>query len=200
MDPRVVATMAALALALFAPTAGAGEPEATASEPPQWKFSVESDLTRLVLGSLSVHLMARPAGAPRFRFGIGRVGGALPRLFHTLFDPNGDGWEATEQGGALQAFYHSSDDGNAFFFGGYARFDYWEWRRSELPGKVTGAQIFLMPAAGFRWFPAGKGVYVAPLLGFGVSIWDSGAGKIGPHTYEPLRFFPLPTIHVGYEG
>ena len=200
MDPRGVGAIAALALTLCASTAGAAPVAAAAPEPPRWKFSVESDITRLVLGSLSVHLMARPAGLPRLRFGIGRVGGALPKLFHTLFDPNEDGWEATEQGGVLQAFYHSSDDGNVFFLGGYARFDYWQWRRSELPGKVSGAQVFLMPAVGFRWFPAGKGVYVAPLAGLGVSIWDSGPAKIGTHTYEPLRFFPLPTIHIGFEG
>src|SRR5262245_26139538 len=117
---------------------------ARAEESP-WKISFETDVTRLALGSLSLHVMVRPSFAPRLRIGIGRVGGQLPGLFHTLFDPN-EGWHVTEQGGAVQIFFHLEEKGSTFFAGGYLRFDHWDWRRPELAGKTTGSQLFVMPA------------------------------------------------------
>jgi hypothetical protein len=168
------------------------------AEETQWKISVETDVTRLALGSLSFHLMVRPSFAPRLRVGLGRVGGQLPKLFHTLFDPN-EGWHVTEQGGVVQAFFHLESEGSTFFAGGYLRFDRWDWRRPELAGTASGSQLFVMPAAGYRWFPVDSGLYVAPWFGLGFSVWNSGAGVLEGQTYQPLRWFPVPAIHVGYE-
>ena len=69
----------------------------------------------------------------------------------------------------------------------------------ELAGKATGQQLFIMPSVGFRWFPTDSGLFVTPWAGFGVSVWNSGPGRLGDHTYEPLRFFPIAALHVGYE-
>jgi hypothetical protein len=202
---QTFSTCAALALAVLAagasPSRGEPSTSAAARAPARtanWRFSAEGDVTRLALGSLSFHIMARPPWWPRLRLGIGRVGGALPGVFHRVFDPN-DGWSVTEQGGAAQAFYHLGDGATSFFAGSYLRFERWEWRRPELPGSDTGSQLFVMPAAGLRWAPAGGGLFIAPWLGLGVSVWDSGAGTVGPHTYDPLRWFPIAAIHVGYE-
>jgi len=192
MSTRSLGIAAALALAAAPGTAAAEQPHATS-------LSAEGDVTRLALGSLSFHLMVRPARFPRLRVGVGRVGGALPRLFHTLFDPN-EGWSVTEQGGAAQAFLHHRARGSTWFAGVYARFDRWEWRRNDAMGADTGAQLFIVPSAGYRWFPSRSGVFVTPWAGLGVSVWNSGAGQVGAHTYDPLRLFPIVAIHVGYEG
>jgi hypothetical protein len=164
-----------------------------------WKLSAEGDVARLALGSLSFHVMARPPGLPRLRLGIGRVGGPLPAVFHRLFDGN-QGWSVTEQGAAAQVFLHARDDGGGLFAGAYLRFDRWTWRRDDLPGSDAGSQLFVMPAAGFRWFPTRARLFVAPWIGLGVSVWSSGAGRVGQHTYEPLRWFPIAAVHAGYEG
>jgi hypothetical protein len=182
--------IAALLLLLAVPGAARADPG--------WRVSAEGDAARLALGSLSFHVMVRPPWSPRLRLGVGRVGGALPGLFHRLFDPN-DGWSVTEQGAAAQLFYHFGDGASSFFAGSYLRFERWRWSRPELAGDDAGSQLFLMPAAGFRWAPTGGGLFVAPWLGLGASVWDSGPGTVGPHTYEPLRWFPIAAIHVGYE-
>jgi len=184
---RIAVTAAALAVAA----------RPAAAETTQ--LAAEGDVARLALGSLSFHLMVRPAQVPQLRLGIGRVGGALPQLFHTLFDPN-EGWSVTEQGGAAQAFYHLRARGSTWFAGGYVRFDHWEWRRADVPGADTGSQVFVMPAAGYRWFPTRGGLFVTPWAGLGVSAWSSGPGRLGEHMYEPLRLFPIVAIHAGYEG
>jgi hypothetical protein len=46
-----------------------------------------------------------------------------------------------------------------------------------------------MPSVGFRWFPIDGGLFVK----------NSGPGRRGDHTYEPLRFFSIAAVHVGYE-
>jgi hypothetical protein len=162
-------------------------------------LSIEGDATRLALGSLSFHLMLRLAEAPRLRLGVGRVGGALPGVFHRLFDPN-EGWSVTEQGAAAQVFYHLEPEGSTLFVGAYLRFDRWEWRRDDMAGVDRSSQLFPMPAIGYRWFPTDSGVFVSPWAGMGFSVWHSGAGKLGPHVYKPLEWFPILAIHVGYEG
>jgi hypothetical protein len=210
MHTRHVAFAAALALAAAltaAPRPAAAEaapagPTAagvSSSVAAGTNLSVEGDVTWLALGSLSFHVMVRPAAIPRLRVGVGRVGGALPKLFHTLFDPN-EGWSVTEQGGAAQAFFHLRERGSTFFAGAYARFDRWEWRREDAAGSDTGAQLFVMPAAGYRWFPTRTGLFVTPWAGLGVSVWSTGRGRVGEHMYEPLRLFPIVAVHVGYEG
>jgi hypothetical protein len=180
------------------PAAEPVTPPEVAPSPARWRVSTEMDVVRLALGSLSLHVMFRPPGAPRLRLSIGRVGGALPSVFHRLFDPN-KGWEAREQGAVLQGFYHLRNEGSTLFVGLGARFEAWEWRRPELAGKATGQQLFVMPSVGFRWFPTQSGLFVTPWVGLGVSAWSSGAGKLGEHTYEPLRFFPIAAVHIGYE-
>jgi hypothetical protein len=203
---RLLSLTIALAIGGTASAAARAETnavEANAAEtkpapPARWRISAESDVLRLALGSLSFHVMVRPAAIPRLRLSLGRVGGELPAVFHKLFDPN-KGWEASEQGAVLQAFYHLRDEGSTLFVGLGARFDAWEWRRPELAGKATGQQLFIMPSVGYRWFPTDSGLFVTPWVGFGVSAWNSGPGKLGDHTYEPLRFFPITTLHVGYE-
>jgi hypothetical protein len=161
--------------------------------------SVESDATRIALGSLSFHVMLRPASAPKLRLGIGRVGGAIPSVFHRLFDPN-KGWSVTEQGAAAQIFYHLESAGSTLFVGAYLRFDRWEWRRDDEAGVARSSQLFPMPAIGYRWFPTDGGLFVTPWAGMGFSVWHSGAGTVGPHVYKPLDWFPIVAIHVGYEG
>jgi hypothetical protein len=161
--------------------------------------SIESDVTRLALGSLSFHVMLRPAAAPRLRVGLGRVGGALPGVFHRLFDPN-NGWTVTEQGAAAQIFYHLEPEGSTLFVGAYLRFDRWEWRRDDMAGVERSSQFFPMPAIGYRWFPTDGSVFISPWAGMGFSVWHSGEGKLGPHVYKPLEWFPILAIHVGYEG
>lgn len=190
-----------LVLTVTVSTVGRARAADEQSPAPTWKVSAEGDVTRLALGSLSIHVMVRPPAAPRLRIGVGRVGGALPALFHRVFDPNGTGWEVTEQGGVASAFFHLNEHGSTFFAGGYVRFDHWTWRRPELAGSASGSQLFVMPAVGYRWFPSSKGtgLFITPWVGLGVSVWNSGPGKLGAHTYEPLRFFPIPAIHVGYE-
>jgi hypothetical protein len=205
--------MLAVALAIGGTASASARAEPTAAEPTpaeptpaepapaqqtRWRVSAEGDIVRLALGSLSVHLMVRPAPIPRLRLSLGRVGGELPALFHRLFDPN-KGWETREQGAVLQAFYHLRDEGSTLFLGLGARFSAWEWRRPELAAKATGQQLFVMPSVGFRWFPMDSGLFVTPWVGFGVSAWNSGPGRLGDHTYEPLRFFPIAAVHVGYE-
>jgi hypothetical protein len=180
-----------LALALLLVTTGTARAD--------WAFSAEGDATRIALGSLSFHVMARPAVAPRLRIGIGRVGGQLPALFHKLFDPN-DGWVVTEQGAAAQVFGQLRETGSTWFAGAYLRFDRWEWRRDDVAGSDRGAQLFVMPAAGYRWFPTSGGMFVTPWVGLGVSVWNTGAGRVGEHMYEPLKLFPIVAIHVGYEA
>ena len=163
-----------------------------------WMVSAEGDATRIALGSLSLHLMARPPAWPRLRLGVGRVGGALPGLFHRLFDPN-EGWQVSEQGGVLEGFLHHREQGSTWFVGAIARLERWEWRRPELAGSAIGTQVFVMPAVGYRWFPTGQGVFVTPWVGLGLSVWDSGVGRVGDERYQPLRWFPLAAVHVGYE-
>lgn len=162
-------------------------------------LSAEGDVTRLALGSLSFHVMVRPPQLPRLRVGIGRVGGQLPGIFHRLFDPN-DGWVVSEQGAAAQAFVHLRESGSTAFAGTYVRFDRWEWRRDDMAGVDRGSQVFVMPAVGYRWFPTRTGLFVTPWAGLGVSVWNSGAGRLGDQTYEPLRWFPIVAIHAGWEG
>jgi hypothetical protein len=165
MSARIAIALAALAAAVPARAA-----------PPT--VSVEGDAARLALGSLSFHVMARPAALPRLRIGVGRVGGQLPGLFHRLFDPNA-GWVVTEQGAAAQLFFQLRARGSTAFAGSYLRFDRWEWRRDDTPGVDRGSQLFVMPALGYRWFPRASGLYVAPWAGLGVSAWQSGAGRLG---------------------
>ncbi|RYE92312.1 MAG: hypothetical protein EOO75_07005, partial [Myxococcales bacterium] len=161
------ATASAPARAEPAPAGPA--PAGPAPAPPtRWRVSAEGDVLRLALGSLSFHVMVRPAPLPRLRLSLGRVGGELPAVFHRLFDPN-KGWEAREQGAVLQAFYHLRDEGSTLFLGLGARFEAWEWRRPEVAGKATGQQLFVMPSVGFRWFPADGGLFVTPWVGLGVS-------------------------------
>jgi hypothetical protein len=162
-------------------------------------LSVESDVTRIALGSLSFHVMLRLPAVPNLRIGLGRVGGALPGVFHRLFDPN-EGWSVTEQGAAAQVFHHLDPKGSTLFVGAYLRFDRWEWRRDDMAGVDRGSQLFPMPAIGYRWFPTDAGVFVSPWVGMGFSVWHSGAGQLGRHVYEPLEWFPILAIHVGYEG
>lgn len=174
-------------------------PVAARAQPASCQVSAEGDVARVALGSLSFHVMVRPASAPRLRLGLGRVGGALPGVFHQLFDPN-DGWDVTEQGGVAQGFFHARAHGSTVFAGGYVRFERWRWARDDGGGVARGSQVFVMPAVGYRWFPTGDGLYVAPWAGLGVSVWDSGDGVVGDRVYEPLRWFPIVAVHVGYEA
>jgi len=191
---RLMAMLSRSVLVLLLTTTSSARADATA-------WSVEGDATRLVLGSLSLHVMVRPAALPHLRVGIGRVGGQLPGVFHTLFDPNDAGWTVTEQGAAAQVFGQLRAHGSTLFAGTYLRFDRWEWRRDDTMGVDRGSQLFVMPAAGYRWFPSPRrsGLYVTPWLGLGISIWNSGAGRLGDHTYDPLRLFPIVALHVGFE-
>jgi hypothetical protein len=158
------------------------------------RFSADLDLVPWASKGHSFWLGAAPA--EHWKVMLGSVSGDLPDFTQPT------GWhQRSISGTAMMAQYAFAADGSGPYVGAVAVWMQWGYARTDMPDvEVERDQLILAAVAGYTWFPAHNGFYLAGLLGIGKGVFDHGKVALAGETYaDKLPFAVLPGVFTGYQ-
>lgn len=194
--------VAVLLAALAVPSRA--EPLATrSSDLDRWRLSAAVDPLPFASGGYAASVQVKPSGARRWLFG------AAVQAFNAL--PGNTPFRTYDLLGALQAGYFfgvdplpawsaADTEARGLFVSALLGVRLSTLTRADFPGPSSGLTQGLAAATvGYRWFPFGTLVYVAPQIGLAVTPLVAGDTTIGDRTFSEVPLLPLVLVPIGIQ-
>jgi hypothetical protein len=181
----------------------------TSEEIREWRSTAETDVLALGVSftgvaSYSLHVGVKPPWSRHLLLGAGVFGAerlpeAYVQMLHSVNGVDNAGWRLGSDGLTARVAYYFGESKSGFYAALYLAWIRWHLDHPESGTTIHTNQLFLWPAAGYRWFPGGRSVFVSAFVSAAATSPIFGTRREGPAQYQELRWYPFAAVHVGYE-